>query len=192
MCIGVILCNLTDSLVYGANFSTSEIPIELINYREYRYTPTIKPKGSPLGGYNDVFYRVTAYYNDPNYFKKFGNIHTGVDLIPNKYYFAKSGAYKLSNEIIIISTLSGKACSFGNKIDGYTVTIVRDIYKAKYHHQSINFIPIGKCIQIENGTPIGIMGDTGNATGIHLHYSLYKLNNKNVWKDYNPLNTLSF
>ena len=197
-----ILGNILFFIAIFANFSRSPVsaqssqsllkePHSLIGYRENGFFESTSPFGSPIGGNEQQFMYITAFYHDADYFKEFGMVHDGLDIIPNASYYKESEAYQLTRQIILIATMSGTACSFGNPVDGYSVTIesATHLYKVLFHHQSLNFIPLNTCTQISRGTPIGIMGQTGHATGIHVHYGTYT-KVQGAWKDFNPLPTL--
>lgn len=167
-------------------------PKELIGYHEDGYTDTNYPAKSPLGGSGVDWIEITAYWHDYNYYKIFGEWHDGLDIVPNYIYFANSKAYKLTGKYIIISTMTGKACSYGDTDkEGLSVSIVNDdnSLKTLYHHQSANFIPLGTCTYVHNGQPLGIMGMTGHATGVHVHYGNYK-NENGTWVSYDPYESL--
>jgi len=50
-------------------------------------------------------------------------------------------------------------------------------------HLAVSFISTGQHIQA--GQPIGIMGATGEATGVHLHYQI-DLNDSGTWTPTDP------
>lgn len=171
--------------VNGAGIHTPE---KLTSYIENLFTDTNIPKGSPLGGIDMDLTHVTAFYKDELYYKRFNRWHDGIDIIPNTRYYNESKAYQLTKEIILIATLSGDACSRGSNEEGLTleITSIDESIKVLYHHQKVNFVPVGECIKIIAGTPIGIMGATGNATGIHCHYMIFQKQNS-TWKHVDPL-----
>jgi hypothetical protein len=186
------------SILGGAPFvaqasSDFQTPDSLVGYVEDGYISSNLPSKSPLGGNSLDFTSITAYYHDLGYFKTFGKWHDGIDLVPNQTYYGKDKAYSLTKELILVATLSGKACSYGNLSDGYTVTIESNDGQNKtlYHHQKANFIPLDSCREIISGQPIGIMGETGNATGIHVHYMTFKKDSSGTWVEYDPLPTIN-
>ena len=50
----------------------------------------------------------------------------------------------------------------------------------------LNEVYVATSDTIPAGDPIGTMGDTGFATGEHLHYEI-RVNNNGVWMPVNPL-----
>jgi len=173
--------------------SVTNLPPSLSDYREEGYDDTNIPKGSVVGGDKMEFTQITAYYRDPTYYEYFHRWHNGIDGIPSGTYYLKNKAFLSTKEIIIVATLSGIACSSGDTINGYQITIVSKdgTYRTLYHHQKINFIQVGKCMSILAGQPIGIMGQTGNATGIHCHYMVYKRDQlSQSWIEQDPVQFL--
>lgn len=83
----------------------------------------------------------------------------------------------------IVSAFAGTITSTRNNIDGYTekyksgnyVTINHgnNIYST-YCHLKKNSICVKKGQFVDAGTKLGIMGKTGHATGIHLHFGIKK------------------
>lgn len=149
------------------------------------------PSGSPFGGSDDFI--VTAYYLDEAYKVKFGFEHNAIDLIPNQEYYSKSKLFSSSKQVILVATMDGTACSFGNLEDGYTIEIKSyDLkYIVSYHHQKVNFVPLNECLEVKRGMPIGIMGDSGFAFGEHVHYSVFKLNELKIYEHIDPFIYLS-
>lgn len=99
----------------------------------------------------------------------------------------------------IVSIFNGIVTSTRNNIDGYTekyksgnyVTINHgnNLYST-YCHLKKGSVCVKKGQYIEVGTKLGIMGKTGHATGVHLHFGIKK-NGK--WVDPKPflLNKIS-
>lgn len=190
--LGSFLAEFFVNYGYYKDPDSHTLPQELDDYIEQGYEQVYNmPKGSPIGG-DGTFIHITAGYDDAEYKKMFGIDHLAIDLIPTEKYYSQSIAFNKVQEIILISTMSGTACSKGNLKAGFTIEIVSytNKYKVIYHHQKRNFIPLNTCSKIHRGIPIGIMGDTGYATGIHLHYMIMKQNEKQEWITQNPINYL--
>ena len=181
------------TITNGQEIGFTALPPELKSYMETGFINTQIPQKSPLGGIGMEYTTVTALYHDPDYFKEFGFEHNGIDLIPNENYYRNSKAYKLLGDIVIIATLSGKACSSGNIESGFRTEIysVDNLYYTTYLHDKFNFIPLNTCKSITAGEPIGIMGSTGFATGAHIHYMVHIKNEAGEWKDINPIKFLA-
>lgn len=107
-------------------------------------------------------FKVTAEY------KRKGNWaagrHTGIDLVGNeKIYSSCSG---------IVSEV-GTDKSYGNYI------VVRNDEDGKYHwFAHLKRIDVKKGNRVQRTSVIGIMGDTGNTTGKHLHFEIRNSSNK--------------
>jgi len=150
------------------------------------FRSTQVPKVSPLGGNGMEYVTVTAYFLDPSYYLRFGRNHTGIDLVPSGSYYQNSQVYKDTGKVIIFATVNGSVSYYIDQYGGNTIEITSDngSIKVLYIHFSRVLVESGK---VTAGTPIGIMGDTGNATGEHVHYEV-RTKNGNNWQAVNPLN----
>ena len=150
------------------------------------FTQTQIPKQSPLGGSGMNFVTVTAYFLDPSYYLQFGRNHTGIDLVPSDSYYQNSQSYKDTGEVVTFATINGNVRYYIDQYGGNTVEITSDngSIQVLYIHFSRVLVQSGK---VTAGTPVGIMGDTGNATGEHVHYEV-RTKNGNNWQAVNPLN----
>lgn len=152
------------------NSHISALPESLIEYKEEGIAPTDTPNKSPLGGNCKEFTTITSYFNDPNYYIKFGRWHKALDLVPSTTYYAKNKAYKLTSEIIVFSTMNGKT-EFGIDKNGALIVKVindSDTLEIGYAHLKTSFVKTGDYVNV--GDPIGIMGNTGLSYGVHLHF----------------------
>jgi len=159
---------------------------ELKNYIEAGFTDTDIPSRNPLGGIGMENSIVTLGYGAPD--SLFNNQpHTGVDLVPSNHYYQTNEAYKKTGQIIVFATMNGQA-TFA--VDQYGANYV-DVHNSentmltRYVHLAASFIATGQ--QVRAGQPIGIMGQTGMATGVHLHYEL-RVNQGGTFVTVNPLN----
>jgi murein DD-endopeptidase MepM/ murein hydrolase activator NlpD len=150
------------------------------------FSETQIPKQNPLGGSGMSFAVVTAYFLDPNYYLQFGRNHTGIDLVPSDSYYKNSQSYKDTREVIAFATINGTVRHYIDQYGGETVEITSDngSIKVLYIHFSRVLVESG---HVTAGTPVGVMGDTGNATGKHVHYEV-RTKNGNNWQAVNPLN----
>lgn len=95
-----------------------------------------------------------------SYGRRWGTMHKGIDIT------GKSSILAADNGVIIYA---------GNKGDGYGNKIIIDHkngYQTVYGHLSKFNTSRGKIV--EKGEKIGIMGDTGDSTGVHLHFEVHK------------------
>lgn len=169
------LQQVTSSLVVPSNIAADDSFIE-----------TSTPVQNPFGGSGMSYTAISAYFLDPNYFLHFGKVHTGVDLVPNDSYFKNSKTYKETHQVVIFSTINGSVTHFIDGYGGETVEIINNENSLRviFVHFSKVFVNSGDVIKA--GTPIGIMGKTGFATGEHVHYEI-RLKNGNSWVLTNPL-----
>ena len=101
--------------------------------------------------------------------KKYTDIHTGIDLVPDP---SKKDAEIVSIADGIVTSVSktgkkgGTACYVRIKHDN-------GLYSLYYHLKSKS-IKVSKGNKVSKGQVIGIIGDTGLATGVHLHFQIDK------------------
>lgn len=97
-----------------------------------------------------------------SYGKRWGKMHKGIDLV--------------SNNKNILAADDGRIEFVGVK-SGYGNCIIinhQNGYKTLYGHLSKTGVKKGA--YVEKGAKIGVMGNTGNSFGVHLHFEIYKNN----------------
>ncbi|MDQ6595320.1 M23 family metallopeptidase [Bacillus salipaludis] len=92
---------------------------------------------------------------------RWGRMHKGIDIARPSNRTIKAA----DNGVVIFAGIDG---SFGNKIE----IDHRNGFHTIYAHMSSLKVSAGQTI--EKGQAIGIMGATGDATGVHLHFEVYK------------------
>lgn len=92
---------------------------------------------------------------------RWGRQHKGLDI-------ARPSNYNILAAASGVVTKAGYTGGFGNRIEIEHSNGLKTLYA---HLSSIN-VTVGQ--EVNTGTVIGIMGSTGNSTGIHLHFELYK------------------
>lgn len=95
-----------------------------------------------------------------SYGMRWGRLHAGTDST------SKSRDIFASDNGVV--TIAGSHNSYGN----YVVIDHKNGFKTLYAHLSKISITKGKVV--EKGDKIGVMGTTGNSTGIHLHFEIQK------------------
>lgn len=92
---------------------------------------------------------------------RWGSYHKGIDIagVTNRSIYAADNG---------VVTYAGWHGGYGNKV----VINHNNGYKTVYAHLSSIKVRVGQTVP--KGTVIGIMGSTGNSTGVHLHFELYK------------------
>ncbi len=124
-------------------------------------TPTVILKGTKVvrGEGTGKFampvlnYRITSYYG-----KRWGRLHKGLDIIGNTRIMAADNG---------VIEFAGKKNGLGNAI----IINHKNGYKTVYGH--LSKINVKKGQIVEKGDVIGIMGNTGNSTGTHLHFEIH-------------------
>lgn len=124
------------------------------------------PRGWPLPG------RITSYFG-----KRENPLHGGDDFHSGIDISASSGTPVKATADGVVS-FSGWSGGSGN-----LVVIEHGLgYSTFYAHNSSNLVKVGQ--QVKRGDVIAYSGATGNATGPHSHYE--------IWKDGRPVNPMSF
>ncbi|MFD0961794.1 peptidoglycan DD-metalloendopeptidase family protein [Paenibacillus chungangensis] len=99
-------------------------------------------------------YRITSKFG-----KRWGRMHNGIDMIGNK---------------TIMAADSG-VVEFAGRKQGLGIAIIinhKNGFKTVYGH--LSSLKVSKGDKVEKGDSIGIMGNTGNSTGTHLHFEIHK------------------
>lgn len=91
--------------------------------------------------------------------KRWGRQHKGIDLIGNKSILASDTG---------VVSFAGKKNGLGNAI----IIDHKNGYQTVYGH--LSKINVKKGQVVEKGEKIGVMGNTGNSTGTHLHFEVHK------------------
>ncbi|MFJ7752646.1 peptidoglycan DD-metalloendopeptidase family protein [Peribacillus muralis] len=93
--------------------------------------------------------------------QRWGKLHKGIDI-------ARPSTRTITAADHGIIESAGNSGGYGNKI-----TINHNNgYKTVYAHLDSIGVKVGQ--KIEKGSKIGMMGSTGNSTGVHLHFEVYK------------------
>jgi len=125
-------------------------------------TPTIIEKGTLViagTGTGQFSYPVSNYRLSSKYGSRWGRSHKGIDLTGDKGIKAAD---------------AGQVEFVGIK-NGYGNTIIIDHkngFKTLYGH--LNSYGVSKGDKVDKGDKIGIMGNTGRSTGVHLHFEIIK------------------
>ena len=91
--------------------------------------------------------------------KRWGRQHKGIDIIGNKSILAADSG---------VVAFAGKKNGLGNAI----IIDHKNGYQTVYGH--LSKINVKKGQVVEKGEKIGVMGNTGNSTGTHLHFEIHK------------------
>lgn len=92
---------------------------------------------------------------------RWGRMHKGIDIARPSNRTIKAA----DNGVVVSAGYDG---SFGNKI----VIDHNNGYKTIYAHLSSIDVNVGQTVS--KGSKIGVMGSTGNSTGVHLHFEIHK------------------
>ena len=98
--------------------------------------------------------------------------HIGVDIVGDREIFPIAQG--------VVESINSKGKSYGNHV----VIKHDDGLVSLYAHLSEVKVKVGQKVYLN--TLLGIMGDTGNATGVHLHLELHNGAYKYPAKDSNP------
>lgn len=92
---------------------------------------------------------------------RWGRMHKGIDIAR-----PSNRTIKAADNGIVVS--AGWGNGYGNKI----VIDHQNGFRTLYGHMSSLKVKVGQTVS--KGTAIGVMGATGDATGVHLHFEVYK------------------
>ena len=158
------ICNIFDKTKENLNLNLLEVDTYYDNNSSIEYTSYVD---TSWGWPTDSNYYISNPYQSYN--------HAAIDIVPNESFNIYS-AY--DGEVI--------TNSYRNDNGNYLVIKQDNGYYILYAHLSEKLVNVGE--QVKKGQLIGIMGMTGHATGIHLHFS--------VWEGYphssTPVNPLNF
>lgn len=127
--------------------------------------PHILVKGTkviPSRGTGNLAWPTVGGYISSQQGQRWGKAHKGIDIA------------RPSNRTIKAAD-NGKVISAGNGGDGYGNKIVIDHengMRTVYAHLDSIGVSVGQTVS--QGSAIGVMGSTGNSTGVHLHFEVYK------------------
>lgn len=93
---------------------------------------------------------------------RWGKYHKGIDIA------RPSGKAILAADNGVVESAGYDNSGYGNKV----VINHQNGYKTVYAHLESIEVKTGE--NVPKGTPIGVMGSTGNSTGVHLHFEMYK------------------
>lgn len=94
--------------------------------------------------------------------ERWGKMHKGIDIA------RPSNRNILAADNGVVESAGYNNGGYGNKI----VINHNNGMKTVYAHLSSIDVKVGQVV--EKGSKIGVMGSTGNSTGIHLHFEVYK------------------
>ncbi len=118
------------------------------------YQDPRQPCGTPVDG------PITAGFQDPDYYAKFGRQHNGIDI-------------SVPVGMPIHSTMNGKVIGAGEFGGGYgnMVQIQNGPWEVMFEHLSEVHVALGDWVAI--GQVIGLSGNSGESTGPHVHYEVH-------------------
>lgn len=102
---------------------------------------------------------------------RWGKLHKGIDIARPSDRTIKAA----DNGIV---KFAGNSGGYGNKV----VIDHQNGYETVYAHLSSIDVSVGQTVS--KGSKIGVMGSTGNSTGVHLHFEIYKNGNLKNPLDY--------
>lgn len=138
-------------------------------------------------------YKITQLFGErPSYYAKFGlKGHEGLDLVPK--VFGDNDIEAVEDGVVVRDVDNPRSGAYGI----HTVILNSENHRAWWYcHLAQNDVSLGQLVS--KGQKIGVMGDTGNTSGAHLHLGLRiadeKGNPTNIGNGYfgyvNPLDTI--
>lgn len=152
--------------ITNENILEEEIVAKPVNKVVIKGTKVIPHQGS-----GELVWPTNGGYVSSYMGARWGRMHKGIDIAR-----PTSRVIKAADHGVVLS--AGRDGSYGNKI----VIDHNNGMKTVYAHLASIDVKVGQAI--EKGSKIGVMGSTGNSTGIHLHFEVYqngKLKNPMKW-----------
>ncbi|GAA0493952.1 M23 family metallopeptidase [Salinibacillus aidingensis] len=115
----------------------------------------------PSRGTGDFRWPAAGGYVSSGMGQRWGSFHKGMDIARP----SNRSIYAADNGVVVSAGYDG---GYGNRI----VINHKNGYRTTYSHLSSIRVNVGQTVQ--KGQVIGIMGSTGNSTGVHLHFEVYK------------------
>ncbi|MBQ4583756.1 MAG: M23 family metallopeptidase [Bacilli bacterium] len=106
-------------------------------------------------------YRITSPYG-----YRWGAMHNAIDISGTGF---NSPIYAANDGEVVVANKQCKNCSYWS-LGHYVVIKHANNYYTLYAHMNSLNVSVGQTVS--KGTIIGKMGETGRATGVHLHYSV--------------------
>lgn len=125
----------------------------------------------PSRGTGQFVWPTNGGYTSSGVGQRWGSLHKGIDIARPSNYTIKAA----DNGVVVSAGWDG---GYGNKI----VIDHQNGYRTVYAHLKTINVSVGQ--KVERGSAIGIMGSTGNSTGVHLHFEVYKNGSLKNPKDY--------
>ncbi|WP_226038275.1 M23 family metallopeptidase [Aquibacillus saliphilus] len=136
------------------NEETTKEPVKDIVIKGTKVVPS---RGSGQFGWPAVGGRVTSHMGP-----RWGSYHKGMDIagVSNRSILAADNG--------VVESAGWDSGGYGNKV----VINHNNGYKTIYAHLSSLSVSSGQTVT--KGSKLGVMGSTGNSTGVHLHIEVYK------------------
>ncbi|WP_352223464.1 M23 family metallopeptidase [Bacillus sp. SM2101] len=133
-----------------------EVTKEPVNKIIFKGTKVVPSRGT-----GTLLWPASGGYVSSEMGQRWGKLHKGMDIARPSNYTIKAA----DNGVVEFAGWDG---GYGNRI----VINHNNGIKTTYSHLSSISVSVGQTI--EKGRKIGMMGSTGNSTGTHLHFEVYK------------------
>ncbi|MFF2450703.1 LysM peptidoglycan-binding domain-containing M23 family metallopeptidase [Neobacillus sp. NPDC058068] len=118
-------------------------------------------KASPSRGEGSFAWPTVGGYVSSQMGYRWGKLHKGIDIAG-----PSNRAIKAADNGVVVS--AGWGNGYGNRV----IIDHQNGFRTLYGHMSSLNVKVGQTVS--KGTQIGIMGSTGDSTGVHLHFEVYK------------------
>ncbi|KAB2330801.1 peptidoglycan DD-metalloendopeptidase family protein [Cytobacillus depressus] len=157
--------------VQNGQVISKEVTKEEILEQPVKHIVVKGTKVIPSRGEGSFIWPTVGGYISSHVGYRWGRMHKGIDIAR-----PSDRTIKAADNGVIVS--AGYEKSFGNKI----VIDHQNGYRTIYAHLSSISVSAGQVVS--KGSKIGVMGSTGDSTGVHLHFELYKNGNLQNPLDY--------
>ena len=154
---------ITNTIPAGSTTITPAVPKVIVRgTKQQSYTPSGMEWDVPVGLGSWVWPTNAPYGISSGFGWRWGKLHEGIDINGPGY----GSPIKAANNGVVVQ--SGYTGTNGN----YIVIKHEDNYYTMYAHLASRTKQVGAVVMA--GDLIGTMGKTGFATGVHLHFALYR------------------
>lgn len=144
-------------------------PVNKIIVKGTKVIPKPIPNGGNVTASGTWFWPTEKHQINSHYGWRGSKLHEGTDIggtSGSKIFAANSG-------VVVESRLDPKSAGGKRAGNGQYIFIDhKNGYYSTYSHLTKRYVEVGDVVEI--GQVIGTMGQTGNATGPHLHFSIWK------------------
>ena len=134
-----------------------------------------------------ISFKFGEIYSIPEWFKK-GTTHKGVDIAPKSILVSPRALSPIDGQVIYADFENPLEHKQGYGLYVCILFIDKSAYKVELHFLAhLNSTTVKERDVLIKGADIGVVGKTGYATNVHLHYELSRLMGRGKFVPVNPM-----